>query len=1055
VQSLVPRSHRYRLPLLAGALLAVRVFAPGNAAATETWFSGPGGGVVHALAVDAGDKRTLYAGTEVRGVFKSTDGGVSWAPANPLGPRHVAVYALATTSAALYAGTRGDGVFRSEDAAAHWGTATIGLGSLDVNALATATAMPHTLYAGTKTGVFKSTDDALHWRSTGDLAEVEVNALAIDLATPATVYAGTQGAGVFKTTDGGAHWLAEDNAPRYVNALAIDPTTPSTVFAAASDALGGIFKSTDGGASWAPASRGIAYSNGTTPVSGLALLIDPSNANTLWAGTYTAGVFKTTDGAKNWEPLGGSPDVAYAMVNDPVAPQSLYAAGYGVFKATDGGASWSTTGLPSVAYVNALAVDHSHPTTLYLATNGEGVFKSTDAAGTWRRASDGLTTPYLNDILIDVATSPRLYVSTEAGVFTSTDAGESWDETNLRAPTRGLAVAATAPPTVYASSFDAAIGGAVFRSTDAGESWEPSATGPMPLGRVVIDPQDARTLYVGSQHSYAVNNGGLWKSSDGGAHWMATGLKSFDFVYALAVDPQSSAVVYAGYSAGLLKSTDGGAVWRAVNAGLPEGGVGAIVFDPLDPRLMYALAGNVFTSTDAAASWSQIGSGLDDTSLALAIDPVTGTTLYAGTASGVFVLQRTDLNPTRTAPAAPTPTPTVDSRCAPDQITLAPSAAPPGSRVMLSGQCYFLHSGRQAAVYFDATLVGEVTGDTLGNYTLEFTVPADALPGSHLVRVVGAQSARFDVQPLGGTPTPTPTIPLGTFCPAENMTVVPNAGAPGTRVVVSGQCDFIHSGAQGAIYFDDTPLETVHGDTPGNYAGGFIVPSEAAPGPHTVRLVAYGQTAQLATFAVEAAQPTFTPTPTATPTPLICDGVEIPAPILDFTFTIAPPEPRVGDDVTVTVRIRNLTGGFVGQPRAGLVSSTSVLSPNNVSAQLRSTLLYDETVSFQTRAVQAGATELRVYVAYEARFGCSGSDFTPGQQNSPPVVLQIGSAQPSSCVGDCSGVGEVSVADVLTMVNIALGSRPVSDCSAGDHDHNGEVSIDEIVKAVGNALVGC
>jgi hypothetical protein len=41
------------------------------------------------------------------------------------------------------------------------------------------------------------------------------------------------------------------------------------------------------------------------------------------------------------------------------------------------------------------------------------------------------------------------------------------------------------------------------------------------------------------------------------------------------------------------------------------------------------------------------------------------------------------------------------------------------------------------------------------------------------------------------------------------------------------------------------------------------------------------------------------------------------------------------------------------------------------------------------------------------------------------------------------------------MVNIALGSRPVADCLAGDENGDGEITIDEIIKAVNNALAGC
>ncbi len=61
----------------------------------------------------------------------------------------------------------------------------------------------------------------------------------------------------------------------------------------------------------------------------------------------------------------------------------------------------------------------------------------------------------------------------------------------------------------------------------------------------------------------------------------------------------------------------------------------------------------------------------------------------------------------------------------------------------------------------------------------------------------------------------------------------------------------------------------------------------------------------------------------------------------------------------------------------------------------------------------------------------------------------------ATCAGDCNGDGEVTVDEILTMVNIALGSGSVADCLAGDVNGDGEITVDEIVTAVGNALNGC
>src|SRR5207244_2457972 len=66
--------------------------------------------------------------------------------------------------------------------------------------------------------------------------------------------------------------------------------------------------------------------------------------------------------------------------------------------------------------------------------------------------------------------------------------------------------------------------------------------------------------------------------------------------------------------------------------------------------------------------------------------------------------------------------------------------------------------------------------------------------------------------------------------------------------------------------------------------------------------------------------------------------------------------------------------------------------------------------------------------------------------NTTPVV---------ACVGDCDGGGVVTISELITMVNVALESQPVSACLRGDADHDGKISINEIITAVINALGTC
>ncbi len=72
-----------------------------------------------------------------------------------------------------------------------------------------------------------------------------------------------------------------------------------------------------------------------------------------------------------------------------------------------------------------------------------------------------------------------------------------------------------------------------------------------------------------------------------------------------------------------------------------------------------------------------------------------------------------------------------------------------------------------------------------------------------------------------------------------------------------------------------------------------------------------------------------------------------------------------------------------------------------------------------------------------------------------PTPTPIATQTPKRCIGDCNGAGEVTIDELLTMINIALGDEPLSNCTVGDSNHDATVSIDEILAAVKSALDGC
>jgi hypothetical protein len=79
----------------------------------------------------------------------------------------------------------------------------------------------------------------------------------------------------------------------------------------------------------------------------------------------------------------------------------------------------------------------------------------------------------------------------------------------------------------------------------------------------------------------------------------------------------------------------------------------------------------------------------------------------------------------------------------------------------------------------------------------------------------------------------------------------------------------------------------------------------------------------------------------------------------------------------------------------------------------------------------------------------------PTPTPTPPVPTPTATAAVSTCIGDCNGDGRVTVDEVVTGVNIALGVVPASACPAFDGNGDGTVTVDEILQAVNNALNGC
>src|SRR5262245_60417911 len=201
-------------------------------ASNGVWRSiGPFDGVVNSIAIESKNSDTVYVANSA-GIFKTTDGGVSWSSINPgVYPQMLLVHPR--DSQIVFAGTI-NGLLKSVDGGATWHNANSGLGRqgpgpgpyAGVSALTFDSQNADILYAGTNVGRFKSVDGGESWVGLnaglptlpigpGTVRSLAINLVVIDPRNPMTIYASgydifyRNGSlsccvnALFKSTDGG------------------------------------------------------------------------------------------------------------------------------------------------------------------------------------------------------------------------------------------------------------------------------------------------------------------------------------------------------------------------------------------------------------------------------------------------------------------------------------------------------------------------------------------------------------------------------------------------------------------------------------------------------------------------------------------------------------------------------------------------------------------------------------------------------------------------------------------------------------------------------------
>ncbi|MCC6783322.1 MAG: hypothetical protein IT457_10815 [Planctomycetes bacterium] len=678
------------------AALLVIGAAQAQLAAPPTWRSlGPGNpsGRIVDLAVDPSDRDVWYVATASGGLWKTANGGTSFAP-----------------------------VFDRE--------ATVSLG-----AVAVSPSEPNTVWVGTGEanarnsvswgdGVYVSRDGGKSFTHAGLRESFQIGRIAAHPSDPTLALVAAAGRlwgpnqerGVFRTRDGGRSWqhvLAVDPDTGAIDVLfdgkdgnrafaatwtrrrnAFDVNDPAVRFGSGS----GLWRSEDAGATWKRLTNGlpscamgrIGITQCVASPATLYAVIETerigqdSGAQTGGenkhgsflggqkenvqdqqgaAGHETGGVFRSDDGGDTWRrvnSLNPRPYYYSQIRVDPQDKERVYVLGPNYYRSTDGGKTFAEVGDHRLHVdFHALWIDPADPETLLIGSDG-GVALSSDRGVTWRFAENLPCAQYYR-----VAVDERLPYR----IFGGLQDNGTWVVPSRTRHSDGIRVGdvfnigwgdgftALPHPTdqdfVWFESQYGAIGWRHLRTAESGGVERPKLAEGETLRfqwdtPYAVHPKEPDVLWIGAQRVIRATERGKQAecvSQDLTTHELAA-------ITSLSLSHKTKGVVWAGTADGRVWSTrNAGKAWKEHTADLGDAPKGLHVADleasrvdanvawlAFDGHRSDDLGVHLFRTTNGGRSWKRIGTGIDrGPVLALQQGAHNEDLLFAGTEFGVFV----------------------------------------------------------------------------------------------------------------------------------------------------------------------------------------------------------------------------------------------------------------------------------------------------------------------------------------------------------------------------------------------------------------------------------
>ncbi len=557
---------------------------------------------------------------------KSAAGQLNWEFGGPgnIGGRLRGLVVHPTNPNIIYVGSVAGGVWKSTNGGATWASTMNDLITLNISALAMKPGDPNTLYAGTGEGYFtgdclpgrgllKTTDGGQTWKRihvAQGLNSPFITEIAVSPANPNVVYASGRKAvpnnvtlpaetvpdpgvsAIFKSTNSGETWQdvttgkgiehnPQTQFDEFGTEVVVSPTNADVVYAAFGILTsGGIWKSTNGGQAWTRLTNGLP--DPTQPNQGynrIELEMAPSNSEILYASfsymqkegdnlnlknSGMLGLWKTTNGGQSWTKVTTPMSTAKRNVDEALTT-ALGQQGY---------------------YDNAVIVHPTDPNTVFVA--GLDIYRSTDGGNTWQQKSmwtgpndtqgnpQGL--PYVHadhhEFAFDLSTNPpTLYNGSDGGIARSRNLGNTWEILN-----RDLGVTQFYTFTVHPTNPQILIGGTQdngtpmvidgslnnwFEAAGGGDGWQAyfDYNNPTTLYTSIYGVNMFRMIYnYTSGQVVAFKNIGFTDGSNGITQDDASGA---GFFAPYEMSPNNPNMLVVG-TFRLLKTTNRGDSWTAI-----------------------------------------------------------------------------------------------------------------------------------------------------------------------------------------------------------------------------------------------------------------------------------------------------------------------------------------------------------------------------------------------------------------------------------------------------------------------------------------------------------